>query len=398
MGKHLTKPITEKRSSGKLTDGFHWGATAMQGWRVSMQNDHTCRTSLGNHKTFGIFIVCDGYGGSACAAKTVKEFPDFLSTHDCFPKTSEREEYDPNQIRLAIINAFVDFDKTLMDTPNAETSGCTVTGVLTTPHHFFVFNLGDSRTIVQQHGTITFTTSDHKPYFHEEKKRIEGAGGKVFRMRVNGRLAISRALGNFAMKKNTDLDPGKQLVSPSPDVTIIDRTKDKDEVIAIFCNGISARMTNDEVMRFYNTRIPYKLRMRDLCEELVDYCCHKDNMSKDNMSVIMLKYDKEKQAFEFDKVNQDEEFDKKIRTWTTEYVDRAFQNGESAYGWQICFDKLNKLYRQSFFDKNELTQGYGIDLKKGVIFKEFDKLTTEIRDERRARAWEILSDPTNHNS
>ena len=35
-------------------------------------------------------------------------------------KCEEGEEYDPNQIKLAIVNAFLDFDKTLMNTPNAD--------------------------------------------------------------------------------------------------------------------------------------------------------------------------------------------------------------------------------------------------------------------------------------
>jgi hypothetical protein len=37
--------------------------------------------------------------------------------------------------------------------------------------------------------------------------------------RVNGTLAVSRALGDFQLKRNDALAPEAQMVSPEPDVT-----------------------------------------------------------------------------------------------------------------------------------------------------------------------------------
>ena len=391
MGKYLSKPNTSKQSSGRLTTDFHWGATSMQGWRSSMQNAYTCEPNLGNLRTFGLFMVCDGYGGCLCAEKTAKEFPEFLLTQEPFSLLSDGDEYDKEQVRGAIIDAFLNFDKTLRTSPNMEEMGCTATGVLTTPKHFFVFNLGHSRTVIQRQKKIIFATQDHKPYLPNERIRIEKAGGKIVRCRVNGRLNISRSLGNLAMKKNTDCNWSDQMVSSAPDVNVIERSKDEDEFIAIYCNGIADPMTDEEILRFCNTRMPYKARLKDLCEELVDFCCHRD--AKNNMSVIMLKFNNENKPADFDKMTQDEILDDKIRSITAEYVERAFRDRGSAYGWQVCFDKLNNIYGQSIFDQAQHTQGYGIDLKKGVIFKEFDELTTSIRDARRYEAYKALSHP-----
>jgi serine/threonine protein phosphatase PrpC len=41
---------------------------------------------------------------------------------------------------------------------------------------------------------------DHKPWLTVEKERIESAGGCVAMKRVDGELAVSRALGDFQFK------------------------------------------------------------------------------------------------------------------------------------------------------------------------------------------------------
>jgi len=46
---------------------------------------------------------------------------------------------------------------------------------------------------------------DHKPSDTEERNRIYKAGGFVEEDRVNGMLALSRALGDFEYKQNKSL-------------------------------------------------------------------------------------------------------------------------------------------------------------------------------------------------
>ena len=48
-------------------------------------------------------------------------------------------------------------------------------------------------------------STDHKPMDTLERERIEAAGGFVEFNRVNGNLALSRALGDFVFKMNDQL-------------------------------------------------------------------------------------------------------------------------------------------------------------------------------------------------
>jgi protein phosphatase 2C family protein 2/3 len=71
-----------------------------------------------------------------------------------------------------------------------------------------------------------------------EKARIMAAGGFVDFGRVNGNLALSRAIGDFEFKKGADLAPEQQIVTAFPDVVTHDISSD-DEFLVIACDGMS---------------------------------------------------------------------------------------------------------------------------------------------------------------
>ena len=86
-------------------------------------------------------------------------------------------------------------------------------------------NIGDSRSVLCSAQKVAFATSDHKPTNPDERARIEQAGGHVTQGRVNGQLAVSRALGDFELKNREDLDATKQLVSPEPIMDVVERNQ-----------------------------------------------------------------------------------------------------------------------------------------------------------------------------
>ena len=94
--------------------------------------------------------------------------------------------------------------------------------------------VGDSRAYVIDliNGHLIDQTSDHDPNSPEELKRIESAGGHVEFNRVNGFLAMSRAIGDFQFKQRNINDPTKQMVSCVPSIKSNDITKELTIVLA----------------------------------------------------------------------------------------------------------------------------------------------------------------------
>ena len=102
----------------------------------------------------------------------------------------------------------------------------------------FKGNAGDSRAVLGIKGRAKPLSYDHKPQNEAEKQRIQDAGGFVDFGRVNGNLALSRAIGDFDFKKGASLTPEKQIVTAFPDVIEHEISAD-DEFIVIACDGKS---------------------------------------------------------------------------------------------------------------------------------------------------------------
>ena len=56
--------------------------------------------------------------------------------------------------------------------------------------------------------------------------------------RVNGQLAMSRALGDFTYKMNSSLSASEQLVIAYPDISVRPRQPESDQVLVLACDGV----------------------------------------------------------------------------------------------------------------------------------------------------------------
>lgn len=102
MGAYLSEPITKKESSDEAGENVAYGASSMQGWRVSQEDAHNCCIKF--DRNVSLFAVYDGHGGSEVATYCARNLPDFIK---------ETEAYKKDDIRQALIDAFLGFDATL---------------------------------------------------------------------------------------------------------------------------------------------------------------------------------------------------------------------------------------------------------------------------------------------
>lgn len=127
-----------------------------------------------------------------------------------------------DRLKRAIRQGFLNLDEQLRRMPEfdkgEDKSGSTAVACLITPSHVYLINCGDSRAILVSAHQVALGTYDHKPINPNERERIQNAGGSVMIQRVNGSLAVSRALGDYEYKCVEGRGPCEQLVSPEPEV------------------------------------------------------------------------------------------------------------------------------------------------------------------------------------
>lgn len=92
-------------------------------------------------------------------------------------------------------------------------AGSTAITTLIREGKLYCANAGDSRAIASKNGQLVQLSHDHKPNNPEEMDRIYNAGGWVEFNRVNGNLALSRALGDFLFKRNQTISAEQQIVT-----------------------------------------------------------------------------------------------------------------------------------------------------------------------------------------
>lgn len=115
----------------------------------------------------------------------------------------------------AIQHGFLELDEQMQIDAGIkeEMSGTTAIIVLIKNNIAYCGNVGDSRAVACINGVVYPMSYDHKPGNDIESKRIHDAGGWVEFNRVNGNLALSRALGDFAFKRNLSKLPKDQVVT-----------------------------------------------------------------------------------------------------------------------------------------------------------------------------------------
>ncbi|RAL14576.1 type 2C protein phosphatase PTC1 [Aspergillus homomorphus CBS 101889] len=140
----------------------------------------------------------------------------------------------------------------------------------------YTANVGDARIILCRNGKALRLSYDHKGSDENEGKRIANAGGLILNNRVNGVLAVTRALGDAYLK---------DLVTGHPYTTETVIQPESDEFIILACDGLWDVCSDQEAVDLIRN-VP---DAQEASKILVDHALAR--FSTDNLSCMVIRFD-----------------------------------------------------------------------------------------------------------
>jgi len=217
-----------------------------------------------------LYAVFDGHGGSRAAQYCKDHLLDYALNDPCFL------DHPGVALRKAFIRTDAEFSA-LARQPVLSDGTTAVTAVIHNGR-IYVANAGDSRAIIVQKGGRTRHMSvDHKPNREDEEERIKKLGGKIIhwgRWRVQGVLAVSRAIGDVTLQPYVTCEP--EILEKQIDID--------DEYLVLASDGLWDVLRNEEVSRLVleATRRGFLSSSRELCTEALRIG------STDNVTVLVI--------------------------------------------------------------------------------------------------------------
>jgi serine/threonine protein phosphatase PrpC len=217
--------------------GFARGCAAVKaaGWaedrgrRPEMEDGFVFVDRFGGRPSSAFFAVYDGHGGRQVVDYVTRELHQNVL----------RELRKGVEVPEALLTAFAKTDDDMVQA-HIMASGCTAcVCLLQEERHgrvIYTAHLGDSRAVMARGGQATRLTSmtDHKATDPLEAKRVIEAGGHIENDRVNGMLAMTRALGDVLLKMPV---LPNDVVSNVPDITSTDLNP-QDVFVIVACDGL----------------------------------------------------------------------------------------------------------------------------------------------------------------
>jgi len=221
------------------------GAGRTRGKRPYMEDvDFTFPSIRVNERySVAVYGVLDGHGGKECAQYCADEIPTKIAALLRNGKSCEESLY------TSFIQTDVEFLKV------SDNSGSTANILVWDKKNnkLHIANTGDTRAVLSRSGVAFNLSLDKKATDPDEIARISESGGFISNGRVNGILAVTRALGDAHLKSSKTnalvADPEITTYIPSAVQSISNFNKiDMDEFIVIATDGLWDVMSSQEVI------------------------------------------------------------------------------------------------------------------------------------------------------
>ena len=246
------------------SDRFPAGVAEMTGRRPEMQDVTILCGQLGGRPRQDLFGLFDGHGGKEAAEFAARAVP------EVFMRVLKHQ---PHNIYKVLFETFKQVgDEMFRQDMNSGTTGLVMYIAEKTRYVAWV---GDSRAVLSRLGVAIDLSDDHKPQQPEEQERIRNAGGFIRRARVNGLLAVSRALGDAYIMP---------FVSPVPEVRR-GEIDENDEFVILACDGVWDVLSSQDAVDIVRGSIKH---VDKAAKRLRDEAFRRG--SSDNISVIVVSF------------------------------------------------------------------------------------------------------------
>ena len=215
-----------------------------EGYKMNLTSDGNPKNP--NLAPIDFFVVCDGHGGSEVAKFVVPILEkQIMMKNNSFPL--------PYGYIKEIYNNIQD---SLIKHPKKIANACGCTALVVIRYldekgypNIQVINIGDSRAVLCRSGLAIPLCKDHKPFWSDEKRRIDYVNKKYNKnLQIHydagdwriGDLSVSRAFGDL------DNTPHVTHIPESFNYQLIP----EDEFIVLGCDGLFDQLQNHEIINF----------------------------------------------------------------------------------------------------------------------------------------------------
>ncbi|XP_015110938.1 titin [Diachasma alloeum] len=251
---------------------------AIKNTRRKMEDRHVVLHDLNtifniqDESTASYYAVFDGHLGPEAAVYCTAHLHQYLAESVHYPTDPER----------ALRDAFVTTDAHFVQKSQdlMINSGATALCALIINRKLYVAWAGDSQAALAKRGNVTQLVNPHRPDRTDEKDRVIRMGGSVMyygMWRVDGNLAVSRAIGDAQYKPYVTGDPEIRCV-------MLDGSED---FLVIACDGLWDYIDETTAAGIVYQQICHDPQnLQAVSQRLVEYS--KNKGSSDNITVIVV--------------------------------------------------------------------------------------------------------------
>nr|ABK21709.1 unknown [Picea sitchensis] len=262
-------------------EGLHYAVSSKKGRREFMEDTHQAMVNVLGDSKQAFFGVFDGHSGRTAAAFAAENIGQNI-VDAMLGMEDETGDILEQAVRAGYLTTDAEFLKL-----EVGSGTCCVTALIINGN-LVVSNAGDCRAVISRDGVSEALTCDHRAGREDERQRIENLSGIVDLhhgvWRVQGSLAVSRAIGDLHMK---------EWITAEPDTRKIEITSDC-EFLILASDGLWDKVTNQEAVDIARpfcvqkqpNLTPFGGGPKAACKKLVEVAVTRK--SQDDVSVMIV--------------------------------------------------------------------------------------------------------------